>query len=446
MDRKNHDGLESEMEEGHNPLTAVADSVASVKAASQIGKKQPLRKGDKQNSQGIERRAKASIAMEDIQWDWDSILESSEDDVYQMIDEMSEDDLESFVSEIEQIDEISTRTLARAAGAAADPDSEYAYGKSHDPQKFADYAKKTKDAKSAAAVQGAANAKGSYPRPGQSMGYDKIGSRQNRSTNPNMVTKAGKLTKTSVKGLKSQMKEDLEGVFAEDLNALVESEATLSESFKAKAEVIFEAALSSKLSEHVERLEEDYQTQLDEQVQQIQESLVEKIDGYLNYVVESWVEENKLAIGNGLRTEIAESFMSALHGVFTEHYIQVPDEKVDLVDGLADKIGELEEQLNRTVQDNIDLVESVKAYARQSVISELAKDLSEAQAEKLKALVEDISFESEDTFAQKVETIKESYFRKVSVQTQAEEELLDENTKEVQVSPMMQQYLNALKK
>jgi methylphosphotriester-DNA--protein-cysteine methyltransferase len=303
MDSNNHESLESEMEEGHNPLTAVADSIASVKAASEIGKKQPLRKGDKQNSQSMEKAAGATMA-----------------------------------------------------------------------------------------------------------------------------------------------KEDVEGTFEEDLAALVESEATLSEGFRAKAEVIFEAALSSKLSEHVERLEEQYETQLSEEVTRIQEELVEKVDGYLGYVVESWMDENKLAIENGLRTEIAESFMSALHGVFTEHYIQVPDEKVDLVDGLADKIGELEEQLNRTVQDNIDLVESVKTYARQSVISELAKDLSEAQAEKLKALVEDISFESEDTFAQKVETIKESYFKKASVQTQAEEELLDENTKEVQVSPMMQQYLNALKK
>jgi len=303
MDSNNHEDLESEMEEGHNPLTAVADSIASVKAASEIGKKQPLRKGDKQSSQSMEKAAGATMA-----------------------------------------------------------------------------------------------------------------------------------------------KEDVEGTFEEDLAALVESEATLSEGFRAKAEVIFEAALSSKLSEHVERLEEQYETQLSEEVTRIQEELVEKVDGYLGYVVESWMDENKLAIENGLRTEIAESFMSALHGVFTEHYIQVPEEKADLVDGLADKIGELEEQLNRTVQDNIDLVESVKTYARQSVISELAKDLSEAQAEKLKALVEDISFESEDTFAQKVETIKESYFKKASVQTQAEEELLDENTKEVQVSPMMQQYLNALKK
>jgi mRNA-degrading endonuclease RelE of RelBE toxin-antitoxin system len=235
--------------------------------------------------------------------------------------------------------------------------------------------------------------------------------------------------------------------FEEDLDALVESEATLSESFREKAELIFEAALSSKLTEHVERLEEQYQTQLDEEVQRVQENLVEKIDGYLNYVVESWTEENKLAIGNGLRTEIAESFMSALHGVFTEHYIQVPDEKADLVDGLAEKIEDLEEQLNKTVQDNIELSEAVKDFAREAVIRESAKDLSEAQAEKLKSLVEDITFDSEDSFTQKVETIKESYFRKVSVQTQPEDEQLDEGTaKQVEVSPLMETYLKALKK
>ena len=238
---------------------------------------------------------------------------------------------------------------------------------------------------------------------------------------------------------------DAEGVFEEDLNALVESEATLSENFREKAQVIFEAALTSKLNEHVNRLEEQYETQLAEETTRIQEELVEKVDGYLSYVVESWMEENKLAIENGLRTEIAESFMNALHGVFTEHYIQVPDEKADLVDGLADKISELEEQLNTTVQDNIELAETVKVYARESVITEAAKDLSEAQAEKLKALAEEIDFESVKTFAKKVDTIKESYFKKESVQTQSEDEQFNEETTK-EVSPLMQRYLEALKK
>jgi len=245
---------------------------------------------------------------------------------------------------------------------------------------------------------------------------------------------------------KGVAKEDFEGAFDEDLAALVESEATLSEGFKEKAEVIFEAALASKLSEHVDRLEEQYETQLTEQVEQIQEELVEKVDGYLSYVVESWVDENRLAIENGLRAEIAESFMSALHGVFTEHYIQVPEEKVDLVDGLAEKVDELEEQLNVTVQRNIELSESIKEYARDAIIQEAAKDLSEAQAEKLKSLTEDIAFDSEEAFSMKVDTIKESYFKKQSVQAQSEEEQIDEETKHTEVSPLMAQYLSALKK
>jgi hypothetical protein len=393
MDRKNHDGLESEMEEGHNPLTAVADSVASVKAASQIGKKQSLRKGDKSNAESISKllMTKESIDLKDF------TLEEIEDFM------MSED--------FEKLDELSKATLKSYKQKAQDDDG-------------TDYDDDSNDHRNMDSVR---DRKILH----RDIGIDRADARLSGKG-------PAKMKKPGVK------KESFD--FEEDLDALVESEATLSESFRAKAEVIFEAALSSKLSEHVERLEEDYQTQLDEQVQQIQESLVEKIDGYLNYVVESWVEENKLAIGNGLRTEIAESFMSALHGVFTEHYIQVPDEKVDLVDGLAEKIEELEEQLNKSVQYNIGLTEAVNEFARESVIRESAKDLSAAQGERLRSLVEDIAFDSEDAFAQKVETVKNSYFRKVSVQTQAEEELLDENTKEVQVSPMMQQYLNALKK
>lgn len=140
---------------------------------------------------------------EDFEWNWDAILEAPEEELDAMIEEMSDDDLESFVSEFEQLDEISTRTLARAANAAADPDTD---GR-HDAQKFADYAKRKKGSKAAKAVQGAADGKGYYPRPGHSTGMDKMRLRQNRSTNANMVTKSGKLSKTAQKGLKTQMKE-----------------------------------------------------------------------------------------------------------------------------------------------------------------------------------------------------------------------------------------------
>lgn len=240
----------------------------------------------------------------------------------------------------------------------------------------------------------------------------------------------------------------VEGNFDEDLNALVDSEATLSENFKEKAEVIFEAALKSKLGEHVDRLEEQYAEELAEETTRIQNELVEKVDGYLNYVVENWMEENKIAIENGLRTEIAESFIQALHGVFTEHYIEVPEGKADLVDDLANKVDDLEEQLNSTVEKNIELKEKVSDLTRQAIIVESAADLSEAQAEKLKSLVEDVAFESEESFTKKVATIKESYFKETVVEatTQTEEQLDESSADEIDVSPMMERYLAALKK
>jgi hypothetical protein len=237
------------------------------------------------------------------------------------------------------------------------------------------------------------------------------------------------------------------GAFKEDLDALVDSEATLSEAFREKAEVIFESALQAKLSEHVNRLEEAYAEQLGEELNGIQSDLVEKIDGYLNYVVENWIEENKVAIENGLRTEIAESFMQALHGVFTEHYITVPESKVDVVDELALKVDELEEQLNSALERGIELTEQVKSLARDAVIRESATDLSEAQADKLATLTEGVEFESAETFAKKVSTIKESYFKKEAVKQSTDEaENLTEDMKTVEVSPVMARYLAALKK
>jgi hypothetical protein len=237
-----------------------------------------------------------------------------------------------------------------------------------------------------------------------------------------------------------------ENNFEEDLNALADSEATLSEGFKDKASVIFEAALKSKLGEHVERLEEQYAEELQEETDRIQSDLVEKVDGYLNYVVEQWMEDNKLAIESGLRTEIAENFMSQLHSVFTENYIEVPESKVDFVDELATKVEDLEEQLNAKIEDNIKLTESVKVFAKDAIVKESSVGLSEAQAEKLKSLVEDVDFDSVEAFQAKVDTIKESYFKQAKPETIAEDAPVDGDTEEeISVSPRMEAYLKALK-
>ena len=236
-----------------------------------------------------------------------------------------------------------------------------------------------------------------------------------------------------------------EGIFEDDLKALVDSEATLSEGFKDKAEIIFEAALKSKISEHVERLEESYAEELAEETSRIHSDLVEKVDGYLNYVVESWMEDNKLAIETGLRTEISESFMKQLHQVFTEHYIEVPEGKVDLVDELSTQKDELEEQVNTTVADNVALKAEVEKLQRAAIVTEASTGLSEAQADKLKGLVEDIDADDSEAFAEKVAQIKESYF-KAKVTTQEEEVIEEDTDNEVAVSGAMSAYLEALNK
>ena len=234
--------------------------------------------------------------------------------------------------------------------------------------------------------------------------------------------------------------------FSEDLNALVESEATLSDEFKAKAETIFEAAIKSKLSEEIDRLEEKYNEELAEEVESTKADLVEKVDTYLNYVVENWMEENKLAVQSGLRTEIAENFMSSLKDLFEESYIEVPEAKVDLVDEMADQVSELEESLNDTTAKNIEMMGELEELKREKVIREASEGLAETQVEKLKSLVNDIDFDSEETFAEKVETVKESYFtKKVTETASVEEDVSDDEGVQV-ASGSMAQYLTAIQK
>ena len=241
-----------------------------------------------------------------------------------------------------------------------------------------------------------------------------------------------------------------EADFSEDLNALVESEATLSDEFKQKTAVIFESALKTKLAEEVERIESSYEERLAEEVVAQRDELVEKVDSYLNYVVENWMEENRVAIQNGLRTEIAENFMENLKGLFVESYVDVPESKVDLVDDLAVQVEELEESLYSTTQRAIDLGEQVEELKRHAIISESVSDLADTQVEKFVSLVEDLDFEDEDSFAQKVATVKESYFSRTAP-SMASTESLEESHSEEEVlreeaTPSMERYLSAIRK
>jgi len=240
-----------------------------------------------------------------------------------------------------------------------------------------------------------------------------------------------------------------EADFSEDLDALVAEEATLSDEFKAKTAVIFESALKTKLSEEVERIEAAYDEKLEAELISQREEFVEKVDSYLNYVVEQWMEENKLAIHQGLRTEIAEGFMNNLKDLFVESYIDVPEGKVDLVDDLADQVEELEEQLFKTTADAIKLSEEVEGLKREAIIAEATFDLAETQAEKLSSLVESLEFDDEESFAAKVATVKESYFTKKNSTEEVIEESADDQSAydaEVDVAPTMERYLTAIRK
>jgi hypothetical protein len=169
--------------------------------------------------------------------------------------------------------------------------------------------------------------------------------------------------------------------------------------------------LTSKLAEEVERLEAEYAQNLEDEVTDIESGLVEKVDSYLNYVVEGWMKENEVAINQGLKTEIAEDFMTSLQAVFKEHYIEVPEGKEDLIDDLADQVSELEESLNKSTEENISLNSQVQSFEKETIIRDASSGLAETEAEKLAKLAEDVEFDTKDSFQQKVDTIKQSYFK-----------------------------------
>lgn len=251
------------------------------------------------------------------------------------------------------------------------------------------------------------------------------------------------------KAKKESKKVQKEETFKEDLDALVSAEDALSEGFKAKASTIFEAALHSKLAQKTTELEERYASDLEGEVNAIKEDLVDKVDGYLNYVVENWVQENEVAIEHGLKSEITESFIDSLHTVFTEHYINVPEDKVEIVDALTEEVTDAKDQLNTAQAANMELAEKVKAFERANIIAEACEGLAATEAAKLKELTESIDADNNNDYAAKVATIKESYMNTkdgatevVSEDIDAINEVAKEDTK---VTGSMAKYLDAIK-
>lgn len=200
----------------------------------------------------------------------------------------------------------------------------------------------------------------------------------------------------------------------------------LSEEFKTKATSIFEAAVIARVNNEMEKVTAKLEEQSSAQLVEFKESLVEKVDSYLNYVVEQWMEENKLAVENGLRTEIAEDFISGLKTLFKEHYIEVPEEKYDVLDELQTKSEQIEDKLNTTINENIILAKELSALKAAKILEEQTKDLAATEVEKLKKLVEGVDFESEDLYREKVAVIKENYFPKAA-KTSPEKVLVEES-------------------
>ena len=200
---------------------------------------------------------------------------------------------------------------------------------------------------------------------------------------------------------------------SEDISALVNGEE-ISEEFKEKASIIFEAAIKSKLRSEVERIESAKIQEVAEETTKIQSELTEKVDAYMGYVVEEWMKENEIAIERGLKGEIAEDFISGLKSLFEEHYIDVPDEKYDILGTQAEKLDELEAKLNEQIEKSAELKKANNLLVRESVFAEVASDLADTEAEKFKTLAEDVDFTDEDNFRSKLDTLKESYFPKAT--------------------------------
>ena len=211
---------------------------------------------------------------------------------------------------------------------------------------------------------------------------------------------------------------------SDDVKALVSTDADLSEEFKEKAATIFETAVKTRIQEQVKVLEAQYEDKLSKESETIKEAMTEKVDSYLNYVVEEWMKENELAVERGIRTEIAEDFITGLKSLFKEHYIDVPEEKYNVLDDLTNQTKDLESKLNEQIEKNVNLSKEVSDLHKREAIAEVSEDLTDTETEKFISMAENVEFESAEKFKEKLETIKESYFPKTKSEV-AEENSVD---------------------
>ena len=232
---------------------------------------------------------------------------------------------------------------------------------------------------------------------------------------------------------------------SDDVTALVDGEE-LSEEFKTKAATIFETAVKSKVRVELEKIQEENDKVMEDMAESTMNDIVEKVDDYMNYVVEQWMEDNQLAIERGLKGEIAEDFISGLKNLFEDHYIDVPDEKYDILEANLTKIEELEEKLNKQMEENVQLKKQKGELVKESMISAVADGMTDTETEKFQSLVEDVEFSDEETYKGKLQTIRESYFgteKEVKTEVLTEEGSTDTP---VETSGTMAQYMSAIGK
>ena len=212
---------------------------------------------------------------------------------------------------------------------------------------------------------------------------------------------------------------------SDDVKALVSSDADLSEEFKEKAATIFETAVKTRIKEQTKIIEAQYEKKLASETETVKEAMVEKVDSYLNYVVEEWMKENELAVERGIRTEIAEDFITGLKGLFKEHYIDVPEEKYNVLDDLTGQVKDLEDKLNEQIEKNVNLSKDVSESNREKLIAQVSEDLADTEKEKFGSMAENVEYDSAEKFQEKLETIKESYFPKTKIDETASGDEVD---------------------
>ena len=229
-----------------------------------------------------------------------------------------------------------------------------------------------------------------------------------------------------------KVKEEKDIDVKEHVDALVAGDDSLSEEFKQKAATVFEAAIKSKVKEIAEDIQADYDKKLTEETSKSKDELVEKVDSYLAYVVEEWMKENELALERGIKGEIAEDFISGLKKLFEDHYIDVPDEKYNVLEDQSSKIEELNKKLNESIEKNVELSKENGKLQRQDIIDEASKDLAETQKEKFNKLAEEVEYSNEGDFKSKVATIKESYFGKKESTSEIDDVAAESNAEQPQ--------------